>query len=401
MNNQKIADTKPIITAVAFILIFAALLLFAVSSLGRAEGGTKVAPGAPDSLVSAGAPRSQLELKRMFEGISLTYTEGGLSVYEPISREYRAALEERIAAGESPALSVEEILFIVSDSASAYDSYDVIRFKNALGETEKEIYPQELRQTGDAPIARAALEKIRAVSELIELRVRKMSAGGAFNENESGCVGYIPRGVEREKGGGSASAEFLFGFSSGTENYTEAVVFMPGNGTKVVLYPSSEEAALCRTKVILHTDTKASGEERALLSSVGANPDRCRNITPEYFYGMTELRLFALGGEVVLTDTENGKALLLLENSERLSSVAFAEDGLYYTTLSASGSSVYKYSDGVRELLFVSDSQLAVSEPLTGGYDKILVYKAERRESESFVTALECVGSPVAEYSAK
>ena len=398
MNNQKIADAKPIITAVAFILIFAALLLFALSSLGRAEGGAKVAPGAPDSLVSAGAPRSQLELKRMFEGIGLTYTEDGRTVYEPISREYRAALEERIAAGESPALSVEEILFIVSDSAAAYENFDIIRFKNADGETEEEIYPKELRQSGDAPYARAALERIRNVSELIELRVRKMSAGGAFNESEDGSVSYTPRGVEREKGGTSASTEFLFGGAAG---YTESVVFMPGNGTKVVLYPSSEEAALCRTKVILHTDIEASNDERALLSSVGADPERCRNITPEYFYGRTELRLFVLGGEVVLTDTEKGKALLLLENNERLSSVAFAEDGLYYTTQTASGSSVYKYSSGEVETLFVSDSQLAVSEPLEGEYISVQVYKAERRENESFVTVLECVGDHLAEYSAE
>jgi hypothetical protein len=179
------------------------------------------------------------------------------------------------------------------------------------------------------------------------------------------------------------------------------VVFMPGNGTKVVLYPSAEEAALCRTKVILHTDIKATDDEKALLSSLGADPDRCRNITPEYFYGRTELRLFALGGEVVLTDTEQGKAVSLLEDGERLSSVAFAEDGLYYTTLSDSGASVYKYSGGERELLFGSDSLLAVTEPFDGDYDRVLIYKAERQENESFVTALECIGDPIAEYSAE
>lgn len=396
MNNKNIADTKPIITAAAFILAFAAVLFFAIASLGRAEGDMKVAPGAPDSLVSAGAPRSQLELKRMFEGMSLVYTEGGLSVYEPISPEYRAALEERIAAGESPALSVEEILFIVSDSASAYENFDIIRFKNSNGETECEIYPREVAQSREMPFARAALERIRNVSELIGLRVRNMSADSAFSENENGSVSYTPRGVERKKGGNTASAEFLFDPSD-----IESVVFMPGNGTKVVLYPSAEEAALCRTKVILHTDIKATDAERALLSSLGADSDRCRNITPEYFYGRTELRLFALGGEVVLTDTEQGKAVSLLEDGERLSSVAFAEDGLYYTTLSDSGASVYKYSGGERELLFGSDSLLAVTEPFDGDYDRVLIYKAERQENESFVTALECIGDPIAEYSAE
>ena len=104
---------------------------------------------------------------------------------------------------------------------------------------------------------------------------------------------------------------------------------------------------------------------------------------------------------MVLTDTEQGKAVSLLENGERLSSVAFSEDGLYYTTLSDSGASVYKYSGGERELLFGSDSLLAVTEPFDGDYDRVIIYKAERQENESFVTALECIGDPIAEYSAE
>ena len=65
------------------------------------------------------------------------------------------------------------------------------------------------------------------------------------------------------------------------------------------------------------------------------------------------------------------------------------------------GSSVYKYSGGNREKLYSAEFQLAVAEPLTGGYGSVLVYKAERREDERFVTALECVGDPIAEYFAE
>ena len=399
MNKKKTADVKPIAMAVAFIAVFAVALFFAIASLGGAKGEAKLAPGAPESIASAGAPRSQLELKRMFEAMSLTYTENGRTVYEPISREYRAALEERIAAGESPALSVEEILFIVSDSAAAYDRFDIIRFRNADGETEGEIYPQEVSQTREMSFGRSALERIREVSTLIELRVRKMSAPSSFEETDDGSI-YTSRRVEREKndeiGGGVSFAFEPFG----KDGFGE-ISFLPGDGTKVTVYPSDAEVSLCRTRVIAHTDIPASAEERELLFSVGVEPDRCRNITPEYFYGRTELRLFALGGEVVLVDVELDKAIPLLGGEERFSSVALGADGLYYTTLSDGGSSVCKYSSGRIELLFSSDSQLAVTEPLSGEFHSVLVYKAERRENESFVTAFECIGDPIAEYFAE
>ena len=397
MNNKKIADAKPIIVAVAFILAFAMVLFFAIASLGAAEGGSKKAPGAPDSLVSAGAPRSQLELKRMFEAMSLTYKDGELTVYEPITMEYRAALEERVASGESPALSVEEILFIVSDSASAYDSFDVIRFKNASGELEREIYPKKVTQARDGSLGLSALDRIRAVSELIELRIRLLSAPSAFSVSEDGKVSYTPRRAD----GSDAVAGFYFGLSGEGESFAEAVVFLTENGGRVALYPTADEVALCYTRVIQHIDVQATEAEKQLLASDGFDPSRCRNITPEYFYGCTHLRLFVLGGEVVLTDVESGRAIRLLDGGERLSSVALGTDGLYYTTLADGGSSVYKYSGGNREKLYTAEFQLAVAEPLTGGYGSVLVYKAERREDERFVTALECVGDPIAEYFAE
>ena len=397
MKNKKIADARPIITASVFILAFAIVLFFAIASLGAAEGGSKKAPGAPDSLVSAGAPRSQLELKRMFEAMSLTYMDGDLAVYEPITREYRAALEERMASGESPALSVEEILFIVSDSASAYDGFDVIRFKSASGEIEREIYPKKVTQSRDGSLGLSALDRIKAVSELIELRVRLLSAPDAFSVGESGSVSYTPRRAD----GSDTVAGFQFGFSGDGEGIAAAVVFLPDNGGRVTLYPTAEELALCYTRVIQHTDIEATEAEKELLSLGGFEPSRCRNITPEYFYGLTHLRLFALGGEVVLTDVEKGRAIRLLDGGERLSSVALGSDGLFYTTLADGGSSVYKYSDKGRERLYTAEFQLAVAEPLTGGYGSVLVYEAERREDERFVTALECVGEPIAEYFAE
>lgn len=389
-------------SAAVILVVFAVTLLLAIVSLGATDGEAKSAPDAPDSLVSAGAPRSQLELKRMFEAMSLTYSEGGLWVYEPVSSEYRRALEERIKDRERPVLSVEEILFIISDSASAYDKYDLIRFRNAEGDVEEEIYPAELAERQGAPLHRSALGRITDVSRLIELRVKTLSAPDSMTEEESGELKYLPT----QTGSAEGEKAFVFGLHADSENYAEAVVFLPGNGNRVTLYPYADEASYCRTKVILQNDRTATEPEKALLVSAGADVSRSRNMTPEYFYGKTEIRLFVFGGNVILVDAENGVATALLPKGLKLTSVALSNnavgaDELYFTASSENGASVWRYSRGFIERLFESDGEfLAVSEPLAGD-DSVSVFRAAKREDESFVSALECIGEPVAIYSAE
>ena len=406
MKNRSGLNT--VITACALICAFALVLLCAMISLGAAEGEIKTAPGAPDSLVSAGAPRSQLELKRTFEAMSLSYEEGGLSVYEPISSEYRRAIEERKMAGETPALSVEEMLFVISDTAAAYDKYDIIRFKDEIGNVETEVITSDMSEREKMPLHRSALGRISDVSRIIELRVRAMSSESSFSETDGGALKYIPKQVERENSGSSFESEraFLFGLYSDSENYSEAVVFLPGNGSRVTLYPFADDAAFCRTKVILQNGRPATETEKKLLISAGIDPSRCRNITPEYFYGETALRLFAVGGRVMILDLASSSAVSLLPENGRLSSLAIAHGGdgeteLYFTLAFDKSSSVMKYKSGEREaelMLELDVEYLAVCEPLTGNEDRVFVYRAVRREEERFVTALECVGDPVAEY---
>lgn len=387
--------------ACALILAFALILLCAMISLGAAEGGTKSAPGAPDSLVSAGAPRSQLELKRMFEAMSLTYTEGELSVYEPISAEYRYSLERRIDSGEVPLLSVEEILFIISDSATAYDKYDLIRFRSTDGEIEEEIYPQALSERSGSPLHRSALDRVTDVSRLIESRIEILSAPDSMIAEADGTLKYLPKPTGQDDG--ASERAFVFGLHADSQNYSEAVVFLPGNGNRVTLYPYADEAALCRTKVILQNDRALTESEKALLVSVGGSEPRSRNITPEYFYGETEIRLFAFGGSVIITDAKIGKAMTLLPKEEKLTSLALAhtDNGateLYFTASSDSGASVRRYADGSMEKLFETDGEyLAVCESLE--YDgSVSVFRAAKREDERFVSALECIGEPIAVY---
>lgn len=385
---------SPMLAGMAAIIVFALALTLAVGSLGSAEGRMKTAREAPDSLVSAGAPRSQLELKRMFESMSLVYTENGKEIYEPISAEYRRSIEEKIASGESPMLSVEEILFIISDSAAAYGKYDVIRFKDSSGKIEAEIDPFDAGQSDKMPFHRSAYDRIIAVTELIRLRIEYMSAEGAMTESADGTFRYEPRQVEREKNKEDYENDSAFLFKNDGDR---AVIFETGGG-EVVLYPAEKESALCRMKVLLVIDREITENERNILSSSGYDASRCRNITPEYWYSETNIRLFVFGGRVILTDAE--KSTDLLPEGYKLASAALCRDGVYFTASSETGSSVWKYSGGEINKIFESNEKyLAVIEPLQyEKYDCVEVYAALPAEDERFVTALECIGEPIIKY---
>ena len=386
--KYKSKGIAPIIVALAAILAFAISLTFALTSIGSASGEIKAARSAPDSLVSAGAPRSQLELKRMMESMSLSYTENGRSVYEPISAEYRASIDE------NSALSVEEILFIISDSSAIFDGYDIIRFRNADGTVEREMITFDAEQTEDAPFHRVAYYKVLAVSELIRLRVGYMSAEGAMIEDESGCFRYQPRQVEREKSEESSTS--AFSFKDGL------VTFESDSGGSVTLYPSERESSLCMIKALLGASGGMTDRERELLSASGYDTDRVRNITPKYWYPHTDTRLFVLGGRILLVDN---KCVELLPTDHTLASAALAYTGegeeLYFTSSYEGGSAVWKYSCGeLKKILESSEKYLAAVEPLHSQiYDKIEIYAASKVSDGRFVIALECKGEPIIIYS--
>ncbi len=371
--------------AVISVIAFALALTLAITSIGSAEGKVKTAREAPDSLVSAGTPRSQLELKRMFESMSLSYIENGKEVYEPISSEYRKSVDE------NSVLAVEEILFIISDTVSAYEKYDIIRMRDADGKIECEIEPFEPYQSFDKPFHRSAYDRIRAVSELIRLRVEYMSGEGAMAENADGGYRYAPRQVNKE--GQYNDRAFLF--------QSVGVIFETGVGDEVVLYPMEKDFELCRTKVLLVTDMETSEAEEMMLSAAGYDPSRCRNITPEYWYGETDSRLFVLGGKVILADSD--KAFEFLSDSEKLTSAAIAGKNLYFTSSSEKGSAVWKCSNGEAKKIFESaEEYLAVIEPLfSDKYDNVEVYAASPVDDGRFVVSIKCNGEPLAKYFAE
>jgi hypothetical protein len=388
-------------TTIAAIAVFAIALWWAIASLGAIEESVSRLPDAPDSLVSAGAPRSQLELKRMFESMSLTYVENGKTVCEPISAEYRRATEEKIEAGETPALSVEEVLFIVADTPQLYEKVDVIRLRGADGSVEREILTGGVRESVEKAFHRAAFDRIANIMLVIEYRIGALSTPDSFGYDGEGRKYYEPRESERNDGKTySAGGRFVFGLYGGNADPERAMVYVSDGGKDVILYPSANEAALCRTKVILQNQRGRTSRERELLALAGYSPDRCKNITPLYWYAETDVRLFAFGSLVVIIDPEgDGRATLLPEGTKLIS--AAIGDVVYLTVASDNGSDLLRYADGLLETLLSTDEEyIAVCESLVGEYGDVSVYKATRFEDERFVIALECGGDPIAEYKA-
>ena len=399
INNNKEALLGLVAATVAVIAVFTIALWWAITSLGATDESVSRLPDAPESLVSAGAPRSQLELKRMFESMSLTYLENGKTVYEPISAEYRRATEEKIANGEKPTLSVEEVLFIVADTPQLYEKVDIIRLRAADGSIEKEIVTGEVRESVEKAFHRAALERISDITRVIEYRIEVLSTPDSFGYDEHGRRYYEPRESERNDGKTySAVGRFVFELYGSQIDPERAVVYLSDVGKEIVLYPSAKEAVLCRTKVILQNQRSRTARERELLALAGYSPDRCKNITPLYWYAETEVRLFAFGSLVVIIDPSGeGKTALLPEGTKLIS--AAIGDGVYLTVANDNGSALLRYADGLLETLLNTDEEyIAVCESLIGEYGDVAVYKATRFEDERFVIALECDGEPVAEY---
>lgn len=397
---------KPVAATVIAIVLFAVVLWTAVASLGAADEDIKRAPEAPDSLMSAGAPRSQLELSRMFGSMSLSYTENGKTVYEPISAEYRIATEKKLADGDRPMLSVEEILFIIADTPTVYERYEIIRLRGADGTVEREIVTGDICEGEKAPFHRASLERIALISEMIEYRIAALSAKDAFKYDDEGVKYYEPR--EDTRGGGSGDTPrgcFMFCLHGRPTDFENAVVYRSESGKDISLYPSEKTAGLCRTKVILQNEIKATEAERDRLAAAGYTPERCKNVTPKYWYSETEARIFVFGSRVILVDPSSEGGVTLLPDESRLMSVAIGyvsdEDvpDVYISVAYEGGSAVLRYSSGKLETILSSESEiLAVCEPIEAGYDSIQVYEAVRFEDARFVIALECRGEPVEKY---
>lgn len=365
------------------IVLLSALLYIAIVSIDGADGEGKTSPEAPESLVSLGAPRSQLELERVFSSIADEYSENGVRVYEPVTASYYESIQKRINNGESFALSVEEVLYIISDSVEAYESFDVIRLVKADGMV-KDISPIKDSAFTTLTYSDASEVKARAILEIILYRILVLSSPDNVTRTEENYV-YVPK--DKENGERSFRIVRL-----DAPDISEGIVFNSDNG-EVTLYPTDKIISDCLSTVICESRRALSRAEREVLTRSGYDADVCRNVTPEYFYGRTPLRLVAIDGRILVVDIEKIKTTDPLPSDAKFTSTALAEDGIYITCTTPSGSAVYKYETAVGEKLVMNSSEAYV-----GAYfdaDGVYIYPAKRTESKKYISVLVRSGDPI------
>ena len=370
--------TLLVIGTLTALVVFGLLLWIAIMSIDGAMGINKTSPDAPESLASLGAPRSQLGLERMFASMRSDYDENGLAVCEPITADYRRRVNERISAGESSALSVEEILYIISDSIAIYDTCDVVRLMRPDGGVEAEIEPIKDLAAESVPYHLSAKRRTSDILSIIRHRIFALSSSDVMTETPEGCI-YIPEYTERE----------------GARSFTisDEIAFNTESGRPVRLYPTERLTESENSTVLVESKRALGRAEREVLFASGYDADACRNVTPEYMYGKTDIRLVALGGRILVVDVYGYIATDIFPKDERLSSVALSESGIYVTGEGKDGSSLRYYERGVGERL------VAVSEEkCIGVYDDgetLGLYVAEKHESKTYITVLVRTGESI------
>lgn len=383
-RRDKIASVVLLIGTIAVIALISTLLLVAIRSIDGADGENKTSPGAPESLVSLGAPRSQLELERTFSSIADEYVEDGLRVYEPITRPYRDSVEKRIEAGEGFALSVEEVLYLISDSIEAYEKYDVIRLVESYS-AAKDVAPVKELASASLPYYDAANTKARDILEIIIYRILSLSSPDRVTRTEEHYV-YMPQ----YKGKGEGTFEIV---RLDAPDVSTGIVFNAENGSSVRLYPSDKIINDCLSTVLCESRRVLSRAEREVLTRSGYDAEACRNVTPEYFYGRTSLRLVATGGRIIVVDIEKISATDPLPREERFTSAALTEGGICITSARADGSSVWKYETGVGEKFITS-----LDEAQVGAYNEdgeISFYAVRKIDSKKYISVLVRSGDPI------
>lgn len=366
------------IGAFAVIALFGVLLWLSIVSIDGAKGLYKTSPDTPESLVSLGAPRSQLDLERMFSSMKAEYSEDGVKVCEPITAEYRKSVEDRISKGERASLSVEEILYIISDSVELYDKYDSVRLILSDGTVKGEIKPIKDLSAESVPYYVASEKKTKDILSIIKYRIFALSSPDVITETDSGFV-YTPEYTER-------AGEKSF-------TITDEISFNTDNGRSVRLYPTEKQIKSADSTVILESKRALGRAEREVLVASGYNADLCRNVTPEYMYGKTDIRLVAVGGRVLIVDVDSYVALDILPQDERFLSVALCDGGIYVTSSGDGSSSLWHYESKKGASLIIE-----IEEKYVGIYDDgdtLGLYVAEKVESKTYITVLVRSGEPI------
>ena len=390
MDRQKSISNTPVIVAVALILIlaFAISLFAALSALGEADGEIKISGGQSGELFSAGAPRSQLALKQMFDAMSTVRSNGNKTLYEPITEEYLAVVSDRIDKGERPMLSVEEVLYIISDTVTLAEKYD--------GVTLHGIGTVLFRKSDSSrPIHIAAIENCQSIIQTVIYRIKSLCISDATEQNGE-VFTYYPDGDSRDPD----RRRFVF-TPAKDGSIGMNIVFFPGDGQCIDLFPSPEITDLCNTKYMSVSSAELTQREMEILSASGLESSQCRSVTPEYWKGLTDCRLVVVAGRIVIIDPESGTAVDSAPDGMRTISLALGDsDGdkkyeLYFTAFADGCCKAIKYvpGSGAAEILLEKDFCIGAYEDAdTHG---VSFYRTEQVESGSYLNLLHRIGSAI------
>ena len=376
--KNKNNSLKIVLVSIITVASFAVALLGSLLLIGADSGEVKGLRNSPTGLVSAGAPRSQLSLKQMFDSMGAVRTNGNRVVYEPITEEYLRAVSDRIERGEKPTLSVEEILYIISDSVASAEKYDGVKLHGEGTVTFK-------RDDGERMPHLTHLENSRAIYEIIVYRIKSLCHGGAFEEDGNSLIYYPDPAEER-----GHERKFVFTPVSDAKR-NDNIVFYPGNGQTVTLYPTSD-GERGELRYMLQSDEPIGDAARIILENYGYSPDRCRNITPSYWKGITECKLVVVGGRILIVDPICGRVTDSAPEGMRTVSVAAGDndgDGvyeLYFTAYSEVEGVAVRYSSGNAEILIRDGACLGAYEDLDGR--GVSFYRVEQIESGSHLNLL-------------
>ena len=386
MMQKKEKRSAALLLAFTLMAIFlsVALLWLAVASIDQAGGGIKQSTATPDRLASVGAPRSQLQLERAFSVMSAQYDSNGASGIEPVTEAYKQRIDERISDGEQVALSVEEVLYIISSSVQIYESYGEIKLGDEIIKPIGELSRSEL------PYNQAASVKTADILRIITYRIFALSSPDAMVEQDGGYV-YTPQYSEREI---STGKKFIISDSADIK-----ISFVAEDGQQVRLYPTQKLDEDMRSTVICQSAREFSASEAELLAAFGFNSALCRNITPECWYSETALRLFVVGGRTMILDVAGGRVSDPLEKSHKLTSAAVIDsdgDGvseIYFTSYSGDDkTALWRYDGGEIVCLYEArERQFAVYRDGDG----IALYRGARVESKKYITMMVRSGEPI------
>ena len=367
------------------VLVFASALFGSLMLIGAESGEVKTVRNSPSGLVSAGAPRSQLALKQMFDSMSKVRTNGNRVIYEPITEEYLSAVAERIEKGEKPLLSVEEILYIISDSVACSEKYDGVKLHGVGTVSFKKDYESR-------PEHISALEKRAAVYSIILYRIKNLCHDGAFETDGNTTVYYPDITRNREK-------KFIFSEIS-DETRSDNIVFYPGDGQRITLYPSTD-AESADLKYMLQNGEPLSEAELNILKSSGYDADRCRNITPSYWKGNTDCKAVIIGGRIIIVDPTSGKATDSAPTGTRTVSIAAGDndgDGkceLYFTAYSENKSVAVRYVPGENGINVLLETEFCIGAYEAFAGKEVYFYHTEQVESGNRLNLLRRIGSAI------